>query len=142
MGLDIQSHIEETEVATPVTFAHYLGTPQGTIYGYASSGWDNIMARTANEARDIGIDGLNFVGGHSFRGDGYSCAYFTGDTVVAVSEPLGVFTYEPLYGCLPKGYRRKPGAGLRSELCMERQLPLRMRGKSDGDYPCADGFGF
>ncbi len=81
MGVDIQSHIEEIEVATPVTFARYLGTPQGTIYGYASTGWDNIMARTANEARDIGIEGLHFVGGHGIRGDGYSCAYFTGDTV-------------------------------------------------------------
>ncbi len=81
MGLNIIEHIEEIEVATPVTFARYLGAPEGTIYGYASSGWDNIMARTANEVRDIGIDGLNFVGGHSFRGDGYSCAYFTGDMV-------------------------------------------------------------
>ncbi len=81
MGVNIMDHIEEIEIATPVTFARYLGTPQGTIYGYASTGWDNIMARTANEARDIGIEGLHFAGGHSYRGDGYSCAYFTGDTV-------------------------------------------------------------
>lgn len=81
MGISIIPHIEEIEVATPVTFARYLGTPQGTIYGYASSGWDNVMVRTANEIRDIGIDGLHFVGGHSVRGDGYSCAYFTGDMV-------------------------------------------------------------
>ncbi len=80
-GVDIMSHIEEIEIATPVTFARYLGTPQGTIYGYASTGWDNIMVRTANEARDIDIEGLHFAGGHGIRGDGYSCAYFSGDTV-------------------------------------------------------------
>ena len=79
MGVSIIDHIEEIEVATPVTFARYIGAPQGSIYGYATTGWDNIMARTANEARDIGIEGLNFVGGHGIRGDGYSCAYFTGD---------------------------------------------------------------
>ena len=64
-----------------VTFARYLGTPEGTIYGYKLSGWDNLMARIAGEKADYAIHGLSFCGGHYIRGDGYSCAYIMGDTV-------------------------------------------------------------
>lgn len=81
LGLDIRSHIEEISIATPVTFARYLGTPEGTIYGYKLSGWDNLMARTAGEKADYAIPGLSFCGGHYIRGDGYSCAYIMGDTI-------------------------------------------------------------
>lgn len=81
MGIDIMSHIEEIAVATPVTFARYLGTPEGTIYGYKTSGWDNIINRISAEEKDFAIKGLSFCGGHSVRGDGYSSAYFTGDQV-------------------------------------------------------------
>ncbi len=81
LGISIMPHIEEISVATPVTFARYLGTPEGTIYGYKLSGWDNLMARTAGERTDYAIPGLSFCGGHYIRGDGYSCAYIMGDTV-------------------------------------------------------------
>ena len=81
LGISIMPHIEEISVATPVTFARYLGTPEGTIYGYKLSGWDNLMARTAGEKNDYSIPGLSFCGGHYIRGDGYSCAYIMGDTI-------------------------------------------------------------
>ena len=81
LGISIMPHIEEISVATPVTFAHYLGTPEGTIYGYKLSGWDNLMARIAGEQKDFTIPGLSFCGGHHTRGDGYSSAYIIGDTV-------------------------------------------------------------
>lgn len=81
LGISIMPHIEEISIATPVTFAHYLGTPEGTIYGYRMSGWDSLMARTAAEKTDYAIPGLNFCGGHYLRGDGYSCAYIMGETV-------------------------------------------------------------
>ncbi len=81
LGISITPHIEEISVATPVTFARYLGTPEGTIYGYKLSGWDSLMARTAAEKTDYAIPGLSFCGGHYLRGDGYSCAYIMGDTV-------------------------------------------------------------
>ncbi|MBQ7228880.1 MAG: NAD(P)/FAD-dependent oxidoreductase, partial [Clostridia bacterium] len=45
LGIDIRSHIEEISVATPVTFARYLSTPNGSIYGYMSQGWDNVVNR-------------------------------------------------------------------------------------------------
>ena len=81
LGISIMPHIEEISVATPVTFARYLGTPEGTIYGYKLSGWDNLMARIAGEREDYAIPGLSFCGGHYTRGDGYSCAYIMGDTI-------------------------------------------------------------
>ena len=81
MHIDITSHIEEISIATPVTFARYLGTPNGTIYGYKLSAWDQLMARIAHEKADYTIPGISFVGGHSFRGDGYSSAYIVGSTV-------------------------------------------------------------
>ncbi len=81
LNISIMPHIEEISVATPVTFARYLGTPEGTIYGYRLSGWDNLMARTAGEKNDYAIPGLSFCGGHYIRGDGYSCAYIMGDTI-------------------------------------------------------------
>ncbi len=80
LGISIMPHIEEISVATPVTFARYLGTPEGTIYGYKLSGWDNLMARTAGESADFTIPGLSFAGGHHVRGDGYSSAYVIGET--------------------------------------------------------------
>lgn len=83
MGIDIQSHIEEISIATPVTFARYLNTPQGAIYGYQNNGWDNVLLRSVfdNIGLDNSIKGLSFVGGHAFRGDGYSSAYVTGDAI-------------------------------------------------------------
>ena len=81
LGISIMPYIEEISVATPVTFARYLGTPEGTIYGYKLSGWDNLMARIAGEKNDYTIPGLSFCGGHYTRGDGYSSAYIVGDTV-------------------------------------------------------------
>ncbi len=79
MGLSILPHIEEISVATPVTFARYLGTPRGTIYGYANDGWDNVVARTASEAMDYDTPNLFFCGGHYIRGDGYPSGYMTGE---------------------------------------------------------------
>ena len=79
LGVDVTGHIEEISVATPVTFARYLGTPDGTIYGYRADKWDNIIARTAMEAADFKTPHLSYVGGHHIRGDGYSSAYATGE---------------------------------------------------------------
>lgn len=79
-GMDIISHIEEISVATPVTFARYLGTPEGTIYGYMNSGWDNMLARISSEKNDYTIKNLTFCGGHSARSIGYSSTYISGKT--------------------------------------------------------------
>jgi prolycopene isomerase len=77
-GMDIISHIEEISIATPVTFARYLGTPEGTIYGYINAGWDNMLARISSEKDDYTIPNLTFCGGHSARSIGYSSTYTSG----------------------------------------------------------------
>jgi phytoene dehydrogenase-like protein len=35
-----RAHVEELEVATPLTFMHYLGHPGGAIYGFEQDIWD------------------------------------------------------------------------------------------------------
>jgi prolycopene isomerase len=81
LHLSIIPHIEEIEIATPVTMARYLGTPTGTIYGYQLSGWDNLMARIAEERKDITVPHLSYCGGHYMRGDGFNVAYYTGNLI-------------------------------------------------------------
>lgn len=78
MGVSVLPHIEEIVIATPVTFARYLGTPEGSIYGYANTKWDNVVGRTVTKDLDYRIPNLYFCGGHSIRGDGYPSAYITG----------------------------------------------------------------
>ncbi len=79
LGVSVMPHIEEISVATPITFARYLGTPEGAIYGYQSEGWDNIVGRIALEKMDYNIPNLYFCGGHHVRGDGFPSGYITGD---------------------------------------------------------------
>ena len=79
MGVDLRSHIEEIEVATPVTFARYMGTPQGTCYGYYASGWDGMAARTLAGVKEMSVPGLFFVGAHGNRLSGFLPTYNDGD---------------------------------------------------------------
>ena len=78
IGAPVMEHIEEIVIATPVTFARYLGTPEGAIYGYSSETWDNVVSRTATQDMEPKIKNLYFCGGHAARGDGYPSAYITG----------------------------------------------------------------
>ncbi|MDR2036092.1 MAG: NAD(P)/FAD-dependent oxidoreductase [Coriobacteriales bacterium] len=78
LGIKISDCIEEISVATPVTFARYLGTPKGTIYGYQNQMWDTMLARTMNRVPEETIKGLIFCGGHSFMIHGYSSTYKSG----------------------------------------------------------------
>ncbi len=79
MGIDIRSHIEEVSIATPVTFARYLGTPQGSVYGYHSSYWDGMSARTLVGGREQTVPGLFFVGAHANRLSGFFPTLSLGD---------------------------------------------------------------
>ena len=62
-----------------MTFARYLGTPEGAIYGYDTGSWDNIVGRIALEQMEFNIPNLYFCGGHHTRGDGFPSGYITGD---------------------------------------------------------------
>ncbi|NLA76892.1 MAG: NAD(P)/FAD-dependent oxidoreductase, partial [Clostridiales bacterium] len=44
-GVKIREHIEEIEIAAPMTYARYTDAPQGTIYGYLAEDWDGIVPR-------------------------------------------------------------------------------------------------
>ena len=78
MHVDVMGHIEEIEVATPATFARYLSTPEGSVYGYQLSRWDGLMARYLRADAENAIPGLHFAGGHTKMGDGYSSAFKSG----------------------------------------------------------------
>lgn len=78
-GVDVSDCIEEISIATPITFARYLGTPEGNIYGYAADQWDGIFPRMLAVPEEQTIQGLHFCGGHGAFLDGYSQAYLSGE---------------------------------------------------------------
>ena len=79
-GCDLQGHIEEIVVASPVTWARYLGTPRGIVYGYEPRTWDGMFPRVqcGTDNLDYTVKGLRFAGGHGTQMDGYSQAYLSG----------------------------------------------------------------
>ncbi|MBQ2758391.1 MAG: NAD(P)/FAD-dependent oxidoreductase [Clostridia bacterium] len=79
LNISITPYIEEIEVALPPTFARYLNTPLGTPYGYRLDMWDSLIPRTAQYLNDQPFDNFFFCGATQERGDGYGCAYYTGE---------------------------------------------------------------
>lgn len=76
---NIRDYIEEIEVGTPLTYAHYTDAPDGTIYGYLTEDLDNMMARLTTMYNEEDLKGLRFCGGHSVRSSGYNSSYLSGD---------------------------------------------------------------
>ena len=83
-GIIIRPYIEEIEVATPVTFSRYLGTPNGTPYGYQTRDWDGIFLRTMNLLKERTIKNFRFCGAHTENSLGYNQTYKSGK--IAVEE--------------------------------------------------------
>ncbi|NLT18566.1 MAG: Phytoene desaturase (neurosporene-forming) [Firmicutes bacterium ADurb.Bin080] len=79
-GIKIKDSIEEIEIATPITFAHYTGSFRGSIYGYETDSWDSVLPRMMMMESDVLIKGLRFAGGAAFRTLGYGSAYLSGET--------------------------------------------------------------
>ena len=79
LNISITPYIEEIEIALPPTFARYLNTPQGTPYGYLLEKWDSMIPRTIQYVQDQPFDNFIFCGASQERGDGYGCAYYTGE---------------------------------------------------------------
>ncbi len=91
LNISITPYIEEIEIALPPTFARYLNTPWGTPYGYMLEKWDSMIPRTVQYMKDQPFDNFLFCGASQERGDGYGCAYYTGEkagmlTVKALKE--------------------------------------------------------
>ncbi|MBQ0018355.1 MAG: NAD(P)/FAD-dependent oxidoreductase [Clostridiales bacterium] len=85
LNIDITPYIEEVEVATPMTFARYLGTPEGTPYGFEVKSWDGVIARMTDIEADFNIKGLRHIGAGSFFGDGYSSTWINGDMTAGLA---------------------------------------------------------
>ncbi|MBQ2841530.1 MAG: NAD(P)/FAD-dependent oxidoreductase [Clostridia bacterium] len=79
LNISITPYIEEIEIALPPTFARYLNTPLGTPYGYMLEKWDSMIPRTIQYMGDQPFDNFFFCGATQERGDGYGCAYYTGE---------------------------------------------------------------
>ena len=79
LNISIMPYIEEIEIALPPTFARYLNTPYGTPYGYVLEKWDSMLPRTIQYMKDQPFDNFFFCGATQERGDGYGCAYYTGE---------------------------------------------------------------
>ena len=79
LNISIKPHIEEIEIALPPTFCRYLNTPYGTPYGYQLEKWDSMIPRTIQFEQDQPFDNFIFCGATQERGDGYGCAYYSGE---------------------------------------------------------------
>ncbi len=78
-GIIIHDCIEEIELASPWTFCNFLGTPQGTVYGYECSEWDTMVSRLLTMRKEQPIHGFKTCGASGARGDGYNQTYLNGD---------------------------------------------------------------
>jgi len=91
LNVNLRDHIEEIEVATPVTFARYTGTFGGGVYGYEPDPWDSIIPRVMSLKDESYIKGLTFAGGYAEMCHGYSSSIMSGRaTAKAVLSKLGV----------------------------------------------------
>ena len=77
-GTVIKDAIEEIETAAPPTFARYVGSWNGTVYGYEPEPWDGIVPRVLSEKRERFYHNLQFCGGYAFRAYGYGSSLMSG----------------------------------------------------------------
>lgn len=84
-GINLQEYIEEVEIATPWTFARYLGTPMGTCYGYDNNQWDSMMARLMSLRQDMNTPHLYFGCAAGASSNGFSMTYLGGSTAAKLS---------------------------------------------------------
>ena len=70
LGVDLKSHIMEMVIETPISVAHYVGSWNGSIYGFRHTMDDHIVARLSMKKNEQYISGLAFNGAHQTSGDG------------------------------------------------------------------------
>ncbi len=78
-GIIIHDCIEEIEIASPWTFAHYINTPQGAVYGTDWNNWNTCVSRMMAVKKDQPIHGFKICGAAGARGLGYSQTYANGN---------------------------------------------------------------
>lgn len=77
-GNIIHDKIVEIEVSTPITISHYVGAWKGTIYGYAHSMDNHMIARVKMAKQDHFIKNLEFANTTGPIGNGMSPAIING----------------------------------------------------------------
>lgn len=77
-GITIHPYIEEASFATDVTFARYLGTPNGSPYGYQIQPWDNVVPRLLQMGKEQLLQHLEITGAAAENIDGYNNCYTNG----------------------------------------------------------------
>ncbi len=85
LNISITPYFEEIEIALPPTCARYLDTPLGTPYGYMLEKWASMIPRTVQYMKDQPFDNFLFCGATQERGDGYGCAYYTGEKAANIT---------------------------------------------------------
>ena len=61
LNIDLKSHIEEIETATPVTFARYGNLINGALGNYMSGKQTNNVRKLTTKLNDS-VEGLKFIG--------------------------------------------------------------------------------
>ncbi len=85
-GVNLRDHIEEIEIAAPMTYARYTDAPNGTIYGFDASGTNTIVHRLMTMGMGEKVQNLAFCGGYTQQCIGFSPSYQTG--VMAAEQTL------------------------------------------------------
>ena len=83
-GIIIHDCIEEIEFATPWTFCNFIGTPQGTVYGFEVSEWDTMVTRMMSLRKEQPIHGFKTCGATGARGPGFNQTYLNGDDIATL----------------------------------------------------------
>ena len=78
LGFNLLDHVLEIVIETPMTIAHYTDAWNGSIYGYAHTMDDHIVARLQTAEEEKFIEGLEFAGAHQISGDGMGPAVTNG----------------------------------------------------------------
>lgn len=79
-GVSILEAIEEIEIATPETFARYVGSPDGTAFGYFAFQDDDLLNRLSNYSNETLLSNVHFCGGFGERLHGFASSYLSGAT--------------------------------------------------------------
>lgn len=84
-GIKLRDYIEEIEIASPVTFARYIASPEGSAYGYEPCTWDGMFARMMMLSKDYPIKGLRPIGTSGPRSIGYNGTYVSGQMMANIA---------------------------------------------------------
>lgn len=78
LKFDIRRHIEEIEVAAPQTFARYIGSFMGNVYGYDLRTFDSAVIKAMLKDKEQFIAGLSIVGNAGLLTAGFPSSMLSG----------------------------------------------------------------